>query len=144
MARKSDYVQAWFNQLKKEDQINQALLDLSRNESRIVYLYDRTVRLTPPIVSVSNNAETVNQINDLIKDCVHQILDEQSYLDHLKENVPYSDIQQVVLDDHIQKQKDKLQRWVDLLNVLVIHVYDVRNTKRQQKQTSGDYVTSVS
>lgn len=144
MARKSDYVQAWFNQLKKEDQINQALLDLSRNESRIVYLYDRTVRLTPPIVSVSNNAETVNQINDLIKDCVHQILDEQSYLDHLKENVPYSDIQQVVLDDHIQKQKDKLQRWVDLLNVLVIHVYDVRNTKRQQKQTSGDYVTSES
>lgn len=142
MTRKSDYVRAWFNQLKKEDQINQALLELSRNESRILYMYDRVIRLTPPLVSVSNNAETVHQLNDLIKESIHQIIDEQGYLDHLIQNVPFSDIQQVILDEHIQEEKLKLHRWIDLLNVLVSHVYDVRNPKRQQ--IAGDYATSAS
>lgn len=132
MARVQDHFTAWFNQLRYEDKINQALLDLSRNESRMMYLYQRNVRLTPPIISVSNNAETVSQINQLIINDVHKIIDLEGYLEHLMLNVPYSDVQQVVLDDHIRKEKMRLARWVHLLNVLVVHTYDVRNLKNQR------------
>lgn len=129
MTRKSDHFRAWFNQLKHEDQINQALLDLSRNESRMMFLYHRDVRLTPPIVSVSNNAFVVSRLNDLIQQSIHQIIDEQGYLEHLQQSVPDSDIQQVVLGEHIQQEKMKLHRWLELTNVLVKHTYDVRKIK---------------
>lgn len=139
MVKRIDYISAWFNQLKREDQINQALLDLSRNESRMGYLYRRDIRLTPPLMSVSNNAPTIHQLNALIKDSIHTIIDEQRYFDHLNENVPYSDIQQVVLGEHISSEKRKLAQWISLLNALVIYTFDVR--KSQEKEEYA-YVTT--
>lgn len=139
VAKKADYFHAWFNQLKKEDQINQALLDLSRNESRLLIFYKRDVRLTPPLVSISNNTMTVERLNTLIKKTIHQIVNEQGYLDYLKTDVPDSDIQQVMLGEHIRSEKDTLRYWLVLLNALVFYTHDIQNPK---KRNSDLYITS--
>jgi len=130
MAKRRDHVAAWFNQLQKEDQINQALLDLTRNESRIQYTYERPVRITPPLVSVSNNVQNVDLLNRLIKESLHTIVDVEHYIHHLKHQVPYSDIKQVVLNNYVKKERKRLHHWIRLLNILVVHTSPVRQTRQ--------------
>ncbi|MCV3097401.1 MULTISPECIES: hypothetical protein [Enterococcus] len=83
MVRKRDYINAWINDLTNEDKINQALLELNRNESRYYKMYQRDLNLTPPMVSTSNNSVTIIKLNAAIKYTLHTLLDELYYL-HLK------------------------------------------------------------
>lgn len=135
MAKRRDHITAWFKQLRNEDQINQALLDLTRNESRMQYTYKRPVHIMPPLVSISNNVYSVALLNNLIKESLHTIVDEEHYITHLKRNVPHSDVKQVILNNHVRKEKKKLFHWIRLLNLLVVHTAPVK-TNRQPAQAS--------
>jgi len=126
MVRKRDYINAWINDLTNEDKINQALLELNRNESRYYKMYQRDLNLTPPMVSTSNNSVTIIKLNAAIKYTLHTLLDELYYLHQLKQNDRDTMIQQVILNEHIEEEEARLIRYLNLLNNFVGYTYTVK------------------
>lgn len=132
MARSVDTIKTLLYKLSNDDHVNYALLNLTRNESRLLFLYDRNIKITPPYISVINNYVRIHQLNELIKNSIKRIVDEQSYLEHLIRKVPFSDVQQVILDEHIQHEKHYLTRCIHLLNTMVVHTKTIHRTTQEQ------------